>query len=122
MSSCGEKTFPMPENKILKEEYDLGYNSQNLSLYLKSFDKETINKLLDAYIDKYKLKNLSMMKFKIYDTELSADLIDKINATMGRDSLGKAIITFPPKGTKSVECWYWFKTTDKDMGDIKEQK
>lgn len=122
VSSCGEKTFPMPENKIMKEEYDLGNNSQNLSLYLKTFDKETIDKLVDAYIDKYKDKKLAMMKFKIYDAELPADLIDKINAPMKTDSLGNAVITFPPKGTKSAECWYWFKTSDKDMGDIKIQK
>lgn len=122
LSSCGEKTFPMPENKILKEQYDLNYNSQDFSIYLKTFDIETINKLVDAYVDKYKDKKLAMLKFKVYDTELSVDLINKIDEPMKADSLGNAIITFPPKGTKSVQCWYWYKSGERDMGDIKVQK
>lgn len=120
--SCGEKTPPMPENKILKEEYNLAYNSQDFSIYLKSFDTTNADALVRAYVDKFKEKNLAMLRFKIYDTELPLDLINKINAPMTADSLGNAIITFPPKGTKSVECWYWYRTGDRDMGGIKVQK
>jgi hypothetical protein len=120
--SCGEKTFPMPENKILKEEYNVEYNSQDFSIYLKSFDTTNVKTLVDAYVDNYKEKNLAMLKFKIYDAELPVDLINKIDAPMGTDSLGRAIMTFPPKGTKSVQCWYWYKTGDKDMGNVKIQK
>lgn len=120
--SCGDKTPPMPENKILKEEYNLSYNSQDFSIYLKSLDTINAKALVNAYIDKYKEKNLAMLRFKIYDAELPLDLINKINAPMTADSLGNAIITFPPKGTKSVECWYWYRTGDMDMGDIKVQK
>ena len=112
----------MPENKILKEEYNLTYNSQDFSIYLKSFDTTNAEALVTAYVDKFKEKNLTMMRFKIYDAELPLELINKINAPMTADSLGNAIITFPPKGTKSVECWYWYRTGDRDMGDIKVQK
>ena len=120
--SCGDKTPPMPENKILKEEYNLSHNSQDFSIYLKSLDTINAKALVNAYIDKYKEKNLAMLRFKIYDAELPLDLINKINAPMTADSLGNAIITFPPKGTKSVECWYWYRTGDMDMSDIKIQK
>ena len=120
--SCGDNTLPMPENKILKEEYNLAYNSQDFSVYLKSFDTTNADALVRAYVDKFKEKNLAMLRFKIYDAELPLDLINKINAPMTADSLGNAIMTFPPKGTKSIECWYWYKTGDKDMGDIKVQK
>lgn len=120
--SCGDKTPPMPENKILKEEFNLTYNSQDFSIYLKALDTTNAVALVNAYVDKFKEKNLTMLRFKIYDTELPLELINKINAPMTADSLGNAIITFPPKGTKSVECWYWYRTGNKDMGDIKVQK
>ncbi len=122
VSSCGEKTFPMPENKILKEEFDLTDNSRNFSIYLKTFDKENLNMLVDAFYDKYKNEKLTMLKFKFYDAELPIDLINKIDAPMSKDSLGNTIITFPPKGTKWAECWCWFRTGDRDMSDIKIQK
>ncbi len=120
--SCGEKTFPMPENKILKEEFNLTDNSQDFSIYMKSLDTTTAVALVDAYVDKYKDKKLAMLKFKIYDAELPLELINKIDAPMTSDSLGRAIMTFPPKGTKSIQCWYWFKTGNKDMSDVKVQK
>ena len=120
--SCGNKTPVMPENKILKEEYNLSYNSQDFSIYMKSFDTTTAVALVNAYVDKYKEKNLAMLRFKIYDTELPVDLINKIDAPMTSDSVGNAIMTFPPKGTRSIQCWYWFKTGDKDMSDVKIQK
>ena len=120
--SCGEKTFPMPENKILKEEFNLTDNSQDFSIYMKSLDTTTAVALVDAYVDKYKDKKLAMLKFKIYDAELPLELINKIDAPMTSDSLGRAIMTFPPKGTKSIQCWYWFKTGNKDMSDVKIQK
>lgn len=120
--SCGEKTPFMPENKILKEEYNLEYNSQDFSIYLISFDTTNVKALIDAYVDKYKEKNLTMLKFKIYDTELPVDLVNKIDAPMAADSLGRAIITFPPKGVKSVQCWYWYRTGAKDMSEVKVQK
>lgn len=120
--SCGEKTFPMPENKILKEEFNLTDNSQDFSIYMKSLDTTTAVALVNAYVDKYKDKKLAMLKFKIYDAELPLELINKIDAPMTSDSLGRAIMTFPPKGTKSIQCWYWFKTGNKDMSDVKIQK
>jgi hypothetical protein len=122
LSSCGTKTPPMPENKILKEEYNLENNSQDFSIYMKSLDTTTASTLVTAYVDKYKEKNLAMLKFKIYDTELPLDLINKINAPVTTDSAGNAIMTFPPKGTKSIECWYWYKNGNREMTNLKEQK
>jgi len=122
VSSCGDKTPVMPENKILKEEYNLDYNSQDFSIYVKSLDTTTAAALVNAYVDKYKDKNLAMLKFRIYDAELPLELINKINAPTTTDSLGNAIMTFPPKGTKSIECWYWYKTGNKDMSDVRVQK
>lgn len=122
LSSCGQNTPPMPENKILKEEYNLENNSQDLSIYMKTLDTSTASALVTAYADKYKDKKLAMMKFKIYDAELPLDLINKINAPVTTDSAGNAIMTFPPKGTKSIECWYWFKNGDREMTNLKEQK
>jgi hypothetical protein len=122
LSSCGDTTFPMPENKILKEEYNLENNSQDFSIYLKSFDTTNAVALVKAYVDKYKEKNLTLLRFKLYDAELPLDLIDKINAPMTTDSLGRAIMTFPPKGVKYAECWYWYKSGDMDMSDIHERK
>ncbi|MBS1493077.1 MAG: hypothetical protein JST55_06190 [Bacteroidetes bacterium] len=122
LSSCGQKTPPMPENKILKEEYNLENNSQDFSIYMKSLDTTTASALVTAYVDKYKEKNLTMLKFKIYDAELPIDLINKINAPVTTDSAGNAIMTFPPKGTKSIECWYWYKNGNREMTNLREQK
>ena len=55
--SCGEKTFPMPENKILKEEFNLTDNSQDFSIYMKSLDTTTAVALVAVsytHLDVYK--------------------------------------------------------------------
>lgn len=120
--SCGNKTPFMPENKILKEEYNIEYNSQDLSVYLKSFNKDTINLLVDAFVDKYHEKKLTMLKIKLYDRELPLELINKIDSPMKADSNGIAQMTFPPSGTKWAQCWYWYKSGDRELTDIKTQK
>lgn len=112
----------MPENKILSNEFKLEDRTQHISIYSKSFNKDTLNLLVNAYVEKYKPENPSILKLKIYDRELPKELIDKIDLGVTADSLGNAQMTTPPKGTKSVICWYWFKTYDKDMGEIQEQK
>jgi len=120
--SCGQKELFMPENKILSNEFKLEDRTQHISIYSKSFNKDTLNLLVNAYVEKYKPENPSILKLKIYDRELPKELIDKIDLGVTADSLGNAQMTTPPKGTKSVICWYWFKTYDKDMGEIQEQK
>jgi hypothetical protein len=120
--SCGSRTPFMPENKILKEVYNIEYNSQDFSIYLKSFNKDTINLLVDAYVDKYKDKKLAMLKFKLYDKEMPLELVNKIDEPMKTDSNGIAQMTFPTSGTKWAQCWYWYKTGDRDLSDIKTVK
>lgn len=120
--SCGEKEAFMPENKILSNEFILEDMTQNISVYSKSFNKDTLNLLVNAYVEKYKIEKPSILKMKIYDRELPKELIDKIDKGVTVDSLGSTQLTTPPKGTKSVVCWYWFKTYDRDMSEINVQK
>jgi len=120
--SCGQKEAFMPENKILSNEFNLEDRTQNISVYSKSFNKDTLNLLVDAYVEKYKQENPTILKMKIYDRELPKELIGQIDKGVWVDSLGSTQMTTPPKGTKSVVCWYWFKTYDKDMGEVIIQK
>ena len=121
MLSCS-RAPTMPENKILKEEYNLEKNIQDVSVFMKSITKDTLDALVTGFADKYKEKNLFAFRLKVYNSELPVELIDKINAPMTVDSLNNAVITFPPKGVKYAECWYWYKRGERDIGDIKERK
>jgi hypothetical protein len=122
--SCSKE---VPEYKEMTQRFysfkedqtkSTGWDILMVNIYLKDISKDNVNIILEEYIKKYKSSNIKELALTFWDKELSKDFLEIWDNNAGVTSNSNGMIFHnPPKGTKSIETYYTYKTKDKIIYD-----